>query len=251
MLILARGGGSLEDLWAFNEEVLARAIHACPIPVISGVGHEVDFTIADFVADVRAPTPSGAAEIAVPDKQEWLRTIGDNWARIRRGMMRRLNDSRERADWLSKRVSQLHPGHRLVQQAQRLDELEQRLGQACRGRLRSQVAGLETLGHRLLAQSPAPSIREGWQRTHNAFLRLRSEMRRGLESTMRRLEVTTRALEAMSPNATLERGYAIVTRTGGTIVRDPAELASGDVLGVRVAKGDFKATVADKQDRQN
>jgi exodeoxyribonuclease VII large subunit len=243
VLILARGGGSLEDLWAFNEEVLARAIHACPIPVISGVGHEVDFTIADFVADVRAPTPSGAAEIAVPDKQEWLRAIADNWTRIRHGMMRRLNASRERADWLSKRVRQLHPGHRLVQQAQRLDELEQRLSQACRGRLRSHIDGLATLGHRLLAQSPSARIREARQRTLNALVRLRSEIRRGLDTAKWRLDLSARALEAMSPNATLERGYAIVTRTGGAIVRDPDELASGDVLGVRVAKGDFQATV--------
>ena len=245
VLILARGGGSLEDLRAFNEEVLARAIHACPIPVISGVGHEVDFTIADFVADVRAPTPSGAAEIAVPDKQEWLRVVADHWTRIRGGMMRSLNASRERADWLTKRIGQLHPGQRLHQQAQRLDELEQRLVQACRGRLRSQAAGLETLGHRLLAQSPAPSIREGRQRTRNALLRLRSEIRRGLDTTRGRLDMAARALEAVSPNATLERGYAIVTRSGGSIVRDPAELASDELLNLRVAKGEFQATVSD------
>jgi exodeoxyribonuclease VII large subunit len=251
VLILARGGGSLEDLWAFNEEAVARAIYVCPIPTISGVGHEVDFTIADFVADVRAPTPSGAAEIAVPDKQEWLRAIADKWLRIRQAMMRSLNNSQERAGWLSKRISQLHPGRRLHQQAQRLDELEQRLNQACRGRLQSQGARLETLAHRLLAKSPAPSIREGQQKTQNALLRLRSEVRRGLDATRGRLEIAARALESVNPAATLERGYAIVTHAGGSIVRDPDELASDELLNVRVAKGEFHAEFAGKKNRQD
>jgi exodeoxyribonuclease VII large subunit len=251
VLILARGGGSLEDLWSFNEEVVARAIHDCPIPVISGIGHEVDFTVADFVADVRAPTPSGAAEIAVPDKVEWLRSISDRWARIHRAMNRRLTGSRDRADWLMKRIAQLHPGNRLHQRAQRLDELEQRLSQACRGSLRTRTSTLSTLEHRLLARSPATAIREGRQQSSNALLRLRSQMRRTLEMTKQRFDATAHALAAVSPDATLERGYAIVTRAGGDIVRNAVELESGEVLGVRVARGDFNAVVASEPDAQD
>ena len=251
VLILARGGGSLEDLWSFNEEVVARAIHDCPIPVISGIGHEVDFTVADFVADVRAPTPSGAAEIAVPDKVEWLRSISDHWARIRRAMNRTLTGSRDRADWLMKRIAQLHPGNRLHQRAQRLDELEQRLSQACKGSLRTRTSTLSALEHRLLARSPATAIREGRQQSNNALLRLRSQMRRTLAMTKQRFDATAHALAAVSPDATLERGYAIVTRAGGDIVRNAAELESGEVLGVRVARGDFNAVVASEPDAQD
>src|SRR5271169_6511604 len=127
VLILARGGGSLEDLWAFNDEALARAIVASPIPIVSGVGHEIDFTIADFAADVRAPTPSAAAEIVVPDAQEWLKTIRTLGARLRQGMRRRLTDRRERLRWLTGRAALVSPTARLAQQMQSLDDLEDRL----------------------------------------------------------------------------------------------------------------------------
>ena len=130
VIILARGGGSLEDLWAFNEEIVARAIAASKIPVISGVGHEVDVTIADFVADLRAATPSAAAERAVPNQLDWLQAFSAQEQRLKQILQRTLNDQRQRLNWLSKGLQMQHPGEKLQRNAQRLDELEQRLTQA-------------------------------------------------------------------------------------------------------------------------
>ena len=132
VLILARGGGSLEDLWAFNDEALARAIVASPIPIVSGIGHEIDFTIADFAADVRAPTPSAAAEIAVPDGEEWLASLARLAQRLQRGLLRRVEAQRERLRWLIGRAALVSPSARLSQQTQRLDDLEQRMSRALR-----------------------------------------------------------------------------------------------------------------------
>src|SRR5580700_1641007 len=130
VLILARGGGSLEDLWAFNDERLARAIVASPIPVITGIGHEIDFTIADFAADVRAPTPSAAAELVVPDAEEWLGAFVRLSTRLQRGMRRSLDERRERLRLLARRSALVSPAARCAQQAQRLDEMELRLSRA-------------------------------------------------------------------------------------------------------------------------
>src|SRR5260370_1873463 len=127
VLILARGGGSREDLWAFNDEALARAIVASPIPIVSGIGHEIDFTIADFAADVRAPTPSAAAEIAVPDGAEYLASLGRLARRLQRGLLRRVEAQRERLRWLMGRAARVSPTARLSQQTQRIDDLEQRM----------------------------------------------------------------------------------------------------------------------------
>ncbi len=251
VLILTRGGGSLEDLWAFNEEVLARAIHACTIPVISGVGHEIDVTIADFVADVRAPTPSGAAEIAVPDQQEWLRLIDNQWQRINRAIRRQLGDTRDRTNWLARRMAQMHPGNRLRQQSQRLDELEMRLQKACKSRFERTTVQLASLAQRVIAMSPATAIREGRQRTDNVMVRLRGEVRRRLETARNRLQVSGRTLEAVGPMATLERGYAIVTNPAGSIVTNPAQVEDGERLGVKVARGDFTVEVTDPEKAQN
>src|SRR5208282_4257415 len=133
--ILARGGGSLEDLWAFNDERLARAIVASPIPIITGIGHEVDFTIADFAADVRAPTPSAAAELAVPDAEEWRNALARFAVRLQRAMRGRLDAQGERLRWLAGRAALVSPAARVNAQAQRLDELEQCLVRAMRRRL--------------------------------------------------------------------------------------------------------------------
>ena len=126
VLILTRGGGSLEDLWPFNEEVVARAIHDCRIPLVSAVGHEIDFTIADFVADRRAATPSAAAELVTPDQLEWLARLTQLSARLENRLRHTLSDDQRRLAWLEQRLQQVHPGQYLRQQAQRLDELEQR-----------------------------------------------------------------------------------------------------------------------------
>ncbi|HQR52883.1 MAG TPA: exodeoxyribonuclease VII large subunit, partial [Burkholderiales bacterium] len=155
VLIVARGGGSLEDLWAFNDEAVARAIFACPIPVVSGVGHEVDVTIADFVADERAPTPSAAAERVVPDRAEWLRSLAATYRRLGLAMRRRLGDQRQALLQREQRLARVHPGVVLRQHAQRLDELEGRLRLATRGRLERATSRLAAVHSLLLRASPA------------------------------------------------------------------------------------------------
>lgn len=162
VLILARGGGSLEDLWSFNEEIVARAIRDSTIPVISGVGHEVDFTIADFAADRRAPTPSGAAEVAVPDAAEWLRRLNKDAGRLRLAMQRRLGALAERLEWQRRRLEVTHPGHRLRQHGQRLDELELRRRQAMRYRLGALNARADSAALRLNAVSPLATLDRGY-----------------------------------------------------------------------------------------
>lgn len=243
VLILARGGGSLEDLWPFNEEMVARAIRACPVPVISGVGHEIDFTITDFAADLRAPTPSGAAELAVPDKSEWLRELTGKRRRLDGAMNRRLLQLRQRSDWLQRRIGQLHPGTRLRQQAQRLDELDQRLARAWLGDHQRRRARLAHLWSTLRASSPAPLIGRQRQRMQLVHTRLSAAIGRALDGAGQRLELARRALGGLGPESTLARGYAIVTTAAGEVVRDPTQVSRGSPIDVRVARGRFGAVV--------
>jgi exodeoxyribonuclease VII large subunit len=160
VLILARGGGSLEDLWAFNDEQLARAIARSPIPVVTGIGHEVDFTIADFAADVRAPTPTAAAQLVVPDRRQWLERLGQLRQRFAAAMRRQLEDERARLAAAQSRLRLAHPGTRLIQHGQRLDELEQRLARATTRLLERVSERLHRLGTQVLARSPAGALRE-------------------------------------------------------------------------------------------
>jgi exodeoxyribonuclease VII large subunit len=162
VLILARGGGSLEDLWSFNEEVVARAIRASAIPVISGVGHEVDFTIADFAADLRAPTPSGAAEVAVPDAAEWLARLNKDAGRLHNAIARRLSLKAERLAWQVRRLAVAHPGNRLRQLAQRLDDLELRLRRAMASGLERLRARTEVSARTLHTVSPLATLDRGY-----------------------------------------------------------------------------------------
>jgi exodeoxyribonuclease VII large subunit len=162
VLILARGGGSLEDLWAFNDERLARAILRCPIPIVTGIGHEIDFTIADFVADVRAPTPSGAAQLVAPDAAVWLHRLGQLAARFAAAARRTLRSEQARLDALLRRLHQAHPGARLQQHSQRLDELEARLRLALRARLAAGAARLDGAARALQAISPLATLARGF-----------------------------------------------------------------------------------------
>ncbi|MGB1582064.1 MAG: exodeoxyribonuclease VII large subunit, partial [Nevskiales bacterium] len=165
VLILARGGGSLEDLWAFNEETVAQAIYACPIPTVSGVGHEVDFTIADFVADQRAPTPSAAAEMVSPDIQDWTRQLLLRLQQLQRSQQNQLASRTQNLQWLQHRLLQQHPGKRLEQHMQRLDEVEQRLARSQAQTLQRQEQRLSQLKSSLRALSPLHRITQEKQRT--------------------------------------------------------------------------------------
>jgi exodeoxyribonuclease VII large subunit len=245
VLILARGGGSLEDLWAFNDEAVARAIFACPIPVVSGVGHEVDFTIADFVADERAPTPSAAAERVVPDRAEWLRSLAGHHRRLALAAGRQLADCGQALQAQAGRLSRAHPGVVLRQHAQRLDELEGRLRRASLARLErtgSRLAGAHAL---LLRTSPATRIEALRLRFTTATRGLARGVSARIRDRRRGLELAARGLHAVSPLATLERGYAIVTDARGVALLDARSLERGSLVRTRLARGRFTAQVVE------
>jgi len=243
VLILARGGGSLEDLWAFNDERLARAIVASPIPVITGIGHEIDFTIADFAADVRAPTPSAAAELVVPDAEEWLNAFVRFGARLQRSMRRRLEEHGGRLRWLAGRAALVSPVARLDAQAQRLDDLEQSLVRAQRRRLQEHRERLRWLTGRAARVSPSARLAQQLVRLANLDQRLNRACRHLLNSRRERLLPLVRTLNAVSPLATLERGYAIVSVEGGEILRNAAQAKQGTIIEARLAQGRIRAKV--------
>jgi exodeoxyribonuclease VII large subunit len=243
VLILARGGGSLEDLWAFNDERLARAIVASTIPVITGIGHEIDFTIADFAADMRAPTPSAAAELVVPDAEEWLNSFVRLGARLQRAMRRRLEEHRERLRWLTGRADLASPVARLGAQAQRLDELEQCLVRALRRGLQEHRERLRWLTGRAALASPAARLSQQLLRLKNLTEQLNRAWRHALDSRREKLLPLVRTLNAVSPLATLERGYAIVSIEGGPILRDAAQAKPGTLIEARLARGRIRAKV--------
>lgn len=198
VIILARGGGSLEDLWPFNEEIVAQAIYQSHIPIISGVGHEIDFTIADFVADVRAPTPSAAAEIATPDKTELLQALSRHDQHLVRVMRHKLGNVKQQFVWMQKHLMQQHPKRRLTDKMQRLD--------VCELTLTHLITTTLSRKQTLLANKAA-------------------------------------TLDAISPLATLKRGYAIATTKDKQVVRDAAQLNAGDEINLRLMEGSVDCVV--------
>ncbi len=244
VLIVGRGGGSLEDLWAFNEEAVARAIAASPIPVVSAVGHEIDFTIADFVADVRAPTPSGAAELVAPDQAEWLRSCAACSSRLTLQIRRYLDNNAQALDWLGRRLKQASPSRRLRQQHARLDHLVRALAGAMSHDFTRRGRRLDRLGARFLACSPVTRLERAAQRLASLEPRLERAARVSVERGGARLRQAERALRSVSPLATLDRGYAIVTdpATGG-VLRDAGRVTAGAAVTARLARGRIHATV--------
>ncbi len=220
VLIIGRGGGSLEDLWAFNDEALARAIAACPIPVVSAVGHEVDFTICDFVADVRAPTPSGAAEIVVPDQHDWLRRLEILAARVARIGQRAVEDHAQQVDWFSSRMAA-----------------------AIRRLLLARRHDVQALRGELVQLSPAVSV----QRSIGRLAALRQRLAGGIHDSLsdldHRVALLGRALHSVSPLATLDRGYAVVLDGEGRAMTDASTARSGDEIRARLSKGELVANV--------
>ncbi|HET7203103.1 MAG TPA: exodeoxyribonuclease VII large subunit [Steroidobacteraceae bacterium] len=245
VLIVTRGGGSLEDLMAFNEESVARAIAASPIPVISGVGHETDFTIADFVADERAPTPSGAAERAVPDAAEFLRALGALERNLAGAMRRRLYALGQALHAHERGLARSHPGARLRQHAQRLDELEQRLQRAIARRVESARVRLRNTEGLLARSSPAHRLATLRLRLDRAARQLPLCVQRRMQRARDRFERSARTLHAVSPLATLERGYAIVLDAAGHVVTRATDVGRGMQIEARVAHGSIRATVTD------
>ncbi|MEC9388038.1 MAG: exodeoxyribonuclease VII large subunit [Pseudomonadota bacterium] len=243
VLIIGRGGGSLEDLWCFNEEAVARAIAACPIPTVSAVGHEVDVTIADFVADLRAPTPSAAAEKISPDQQDWLRRLTEQQGRLGQSARRLLQRLDNQLGHLSARLRD--PRRELLEKAQRMDELELRLNKAIRNRLDQQKQKTDYLLQRMSAQSPRRTLKTASEQTQQLEERLTLAARHLLRQKDERLQHIAQTLHVVSPLATLGRGYAIVRDDQGRIVRKAGDLETGDQITARLGRGSVSAQVTE------
>lgn len=244
VLILGRGGGSLEDLWAFNDEQLARAIVDCPIPIVSAVGHEVDFTIADFVADIRAPTPSGAAEIVVPNQVDWLRQVSAIATRIARVGQRALEDRAQELDWLGKRLLASSPAATLRRQHDSLREHSGRMRSAMRQQLLQHRNRLQETSSELRQSSPALLVQRSISQLAQLRQRLATATDIMLSDASHKIALLGRALNSVSPLATLDRGYAIVKREdNGKIIMDATSMKSGEDIRAHLASGELIATV--------
>lgn len=242
-LILARGGGSLEDLWCFNEEAVARAIAACVTPIVSAVGHETDVSIADFVADMRAPTPSAAAELLAPDSSELVQRLHSLKRRLLLRMQHRLERERMRLDGLQRRLR--HPGETLRQQAQRVDDLEMRLARAFEHSLGKRRERLLRLHSRLTALHPERHLRLLGQRLDSLDERLRRAMAEALKRRHLLLQGQMHTLHAVSPLATLGRGYSILLDDAGRAIRNAADTQPGQRLKARLGNGELDVRVED------
>ncbi|HUA22968.1 MAG TPA: exodeoxyribonuclease VII large subunit [Steroidobacteraceae bacterium] len=248
VLILARGGGSLEDLWSFNDERVARAIRECTVPVVTGIGHEIDFTIADFAADARAPTPSGAAELVAPDRVACLEALTRIDGRMSACMRRELRVVSSRLAAASIRLKQADPGTRLAQQAQRLDDLEQRLAGAATAVLHTRRHRLSEAYTRLVQRSPEVLARECGRREEVLRARLQHVTEQYLSRLWHRVALAEKTLDTVSPLATLARGFAIVTRADGTLLTDAASVPAGEEIEARLASGRLRAKVTGSRD---
>lgn len=245
VLILARGGGSLEDLWAFNEEPVARAIHRCNIPIVTGIGHEIDFTIADFVADFRAATPSAAAESVSPNQQEWLDQFARLQSQLSHHFNNRLLQRGHSLQSLEKRLQRSHPGHQLQDRAQRIDELEIRILRSVQSKILKCQANIATSTAKFQQHSPKQRIKLLTTQLNNFEQRLARSIEQSLQKPRQKLVNLSRALDTVSPLATLSRGYAIVTQQStGDILRSSDQSKIGDRVEARLNQGRLVCEVA-------
>ena len=247
LLILTRGGGSLEDLMAFNDEQLARTIAGLSIPVISAIGHEIDTSISDHVADRRAPTPSAAAELASPDSEALLHRIALLDARLERLHAQKLQRNMQRLDELGIRLQQQHPGVRLRHQADRGATLLSRLQQAAVNRTRILHASLDTMTTRLQAQVPARRLVETRSNLERLARRSQTVMRQRLAESGAKVTALARELHAISPLATLERGYSITLNDSQQAITDSSQVSKGEELEIRFARGSIQCEVTEKR----
>ena len=243
ILLVCRGGGSIEDLWSFNDEGVARAIAACAVPVICGIGHETDFTIADFAADLRAPTPTAAAELALPPRADWLATLRTYADDLGGELKRQLAERAQTLDWYARRLQS--PSAAIAHERTKLQGLQMRLAHATRTPLTQAAFGLAHLRTRIGAQLPdtaphrlALAARSG---------RLAERVQVQLAQRRQRLDSLAAQLELLNPQRTLERGYAIVSDAAGRAIRTPAAFHPRTAITVRVAHGSVELGIASVQ----
>jgi len=244
VIVVTRGGGSLEDLWEFNEEAVARAIAACPVPVVSAVGHEIDFTIADFAADVRAPTPSAAAEILSADSAELLEHLAQVSARLRRSVETRLETIRQRLGNFRRTALFSEPVRSIREYQQNLDRLSDDLVRRGTGRIHDRRLILERAAGVLCARSPGKRISEALHQLANSRATMKQFCDDRLQGVRSRLDKNAAVLAALSPPAALARGYTLTLGADGKLVRSAASLSEGDALVTKFADGSVRSIVA-------
>jgi exodeoxyribonuclease VII large subunit len=242
-IVTARGGGSIEDLWAFNEEIVARAMHACPIPVINAVGHEIDFTIADFAADLRAPTPSAAAELLTRDRSELLDEISSSRARMDRRLQAILTNLRRVLELSSRGALRRDPERILLPWRQNLDSTAEALAQAVTSRTATETANLREMTHRLGQRRPDRILAERRATLAITAERLHSRSLRQTERRSHDLSRQAALLRTLGPESTLARGFTCTTNAHGKVVRHPSELSPGDAFQTRFLHGSIDGLV--------
>ncbi|HGS4983480.1 TPA: exodeoxyribonuclease VII large subunit [Vibrio parahaemolyticus] len=244
VLIVGRGGGSLEDLWCFNNEILARTIAASQIPIISAVGHEVDMTIADFVADVRAPTPSAAAELVSRDNSHKDQSLVAKQHKLASAMRYYLAQQKQQSSQLLHRLERQHPSYQLQRQSQQLDELDMRLRRAIQRFINTRQQAVERKHHRLQLNSPVKHLAQQKSRLERVEHKLLDAMVRKLLTMRHQLAIAAEKLDTVSPLATLKRGYSITQTEQGKVVTSADDVKTGDLLVTRLANGEIHSTVS-------
>jgi exodeoxyribonuclease VII large subunit len=242
VLIVGRGGGSLEDLWCFNEEHLAREIFASRLPIISAVGHEIDTTISDYIADLRAPTPSAAAELVSPDQHAIKKHIIEKYARLTHVMLSKIKEAKQTNNALLQRLKLQHPNSQLKQQAQRLDELSIRLQRGMHAQLNQKNNQLSLLQQRFQYQHPERRLSQSKDALQQLEQRLLNAQNKNLQSAQQQLAMLAARLESISPLSVLARGYSI-TKKGESVVKSIEQVKTGETLITQVNDGEIHTTV--------
>jgi exodeoxyribonuclease VII large subunit len=245
---VGRGGGSLEDLWSFNTEPVARAIAASGLPVISAVGHEIDFTIADFVADLRAPTPSAAAELVSPDSQQIQNQLYRLQQSLSENLQRKFIGYKQQLTHLQKRLQ--HPGSKLQQQAQLLDHLDIRLARAMHNKLKESRQQSNQLADQLRVQTPKKRVQDNSQKVAESLRKLTKAMAQKQQNMQIKLEQNMHLLDTVSPLKTIGRGYSVIRDAQGKVVNSTQKVAKGDSVTGQLKDGQLILQVTDKNNDQ-
>ncbi len=244
VIIIARGGGSIEDLWSFNEENVAKAIYQSSTPIICGVGHEIDFTIADFVADLRAPTPSAAAELVTADRNQLLTDVVQTELWLTQTIQQNIKHKQQKLDWLVSRLTLQQPSNKIQQQSQKLDEMEIRLQRIMNQTIKNKQLGVQHLLSRLSSNTPSNKISISKQHVMQNELRLKQAMQSLLHKRRATFELQMATLDSASPLKTLERGYAIIKDAKtNQVLNKKNELTSKRNISIQLKDGETKATI--------